>query len=193
MKLDSIQKLFADELNDVLSAEEQIAQALPKMANAANDKKLQQAFRNHLKETREQKKRVEKICKSLDIESTGEPCKGMQGILAEGKELMEKKIQDKKVMDAALIVAAQKVEHYEMASYGALRDYAKQLGHRDAARLLQQTLKEEKAADKILTQCSKEANQRAQKGAQKTTAARPRKAAGTRKQPATTARTRARA
>jgi len=151
MSLDSLDKLFLDELRDMYNGEKQITRALPKMAKAAENPELQQAFSKHLKETEGQIQRLEQIFKELGEAVRGKTCKGLQGILEEGKEMMEEEGEDA-VLDAALISAAQKVEHYEIASYGCLRAYAQLLGYDSAVRLLEQNLAEEEAADKKLTQ-----------------------------------------
>jgi ferritin-like metal-binding protein YciE len=151
MSLDSLDKLFLEELRDIYNGEKQIVRALPKMAKAAESAELQQAFTKHLKETEAQVQRLERIFQELGESVRGKQCKGLQGILEEGKEILEKD-SDEAVLDAALIAAAQKVEHYEMASYGCLRTYAQLLGYTEAVRLLEQTLAEEGAADKKLTE-----------------------------------------
>jgi len=151
MSLDSLQKLFTEELKDVYNAEKQILRALPKMAKAAESPQLQQAFTKHLKETEGHVQRLERIFKELGQTARGKKCKGMEGLLEEGKEVLEDD-GDPAVIDAALIASAQRVEHYEMAAYGCLRSYAELLGYSQAAQLLQQTLQEEEAADKKLSQ-----------------------------------------
>jgi ferritin-like metal-binding protein YciE len=150
MSLDSLDKLFLEELKDIYNAEKLILRALPRMAKAAESQELQQAFTQHLKETQGHVERLERIFKDLDQPARGKKCKGMEGLLEEGKEILEQE-GDGAVIDAALIAAAQRVEHYEMAAYGCLRTYAQLLGHSDAERLLQQTLNEEEAADQKLT------------------------------------------
>lgn len=150
MSLDSLDGLFLDELKDLYNAEKQILKALPRMAKAASADDLRNAFTSHLHETEGQVRRLEQIFKSLGQTARGKKCKGMEGLLAEGKDLMEEEGAPE-VMDAALIAAAQRVEHYEMAAYGCLRTYAQLLGHDEAVRLLQETLAEEEAADEKLT------------------------------------------
>jgi ferritin-like metal-binding protein YciE len=153
MSLDSLQSLFIEELKDIYNGEKQLLIALPRMAKAAESSELQQAFTKHLKETEGQVQRLERILKELGEAVRGKQCKGMEGIIEEGKEKLEKKGEaDGSVLDAALIASAQKVEHYEIATYGCLRTYAQLLGHDQAAKLLEQTLAEEEAADKKLTQ-----------------------------------------
>jgi len=151
MSLDSLEKLFLEELKDVYNAEKQLVRALPRMAKAAESPELQQAFTKHLKETEGQVKRLERVFQELGQSARGKTCKGMQGIVEEGKEVMEKEGEGP-VIDAALIASAQKVEHYEIAAYGCLRTYAQLLGLEQAVQLLQETLEEEEATDKILTQ-----------------------------------------
>ncbi len=150
MSLESLDGLFLDELKDVYNAEKQILKALPRMAKAASSDALRQAFTNHLRETEGQVRRLEKIFELLGQTARGKKCKGMEGLLEEGKEIMEEEGAPE-VIDAALISAAQRVEHYEMAAYGCLRTYAQLLGYEDAVKLLQQTLAEEEAADEKLT------------------------------------------
>lgn len=151
MSLDSLEKLFLEELKDVYNAEKQILRALPKMAKAAESPQLQQAFTKHLKETEGQVQRLERVFRELGQSVRGKTCKGMQGLLEEGKEVMEEDGEGA-VIDAALIASAQRVEHYEIAAYGCLRTYAQLLGYSQAQQLLQQTLDEEEAADEKLTQ-----------------------------------------
>ena len=153
MPLDSLNSLFIEELKDIYNAEKQIVTALPKMAKAASSPDLAQAFTNHLEESKGHVARLEQIFQSLDLPARGKKCKGMEGLLEEGKEILEEKSDgDESVLDAALISAAQRVEHYEMAAYGCLRSYAELLGHNDIVRLLEQTLQEEEAADDTLTE-----------------------------------------
>jgi ferritin-like metal-binding protein YciE len=150
MKLETLHDLYVDELKDLYSAEHQLLKALPKMAKAASAPQLAKAFTDHLEETKGQVDRLEKIFKKLDVGPKGKTCKAMEGLLEEGKEVMEEDA-DPTVMDAALIAAAQRVEHYEMAGYGCVRTFAHLLGYEQAAGLLQATLDEEGAADKKLT------------------------------------------
>ena len=151
MSLDSLEKLFIEELKDVYNAEKQILRALPRMAKTAESPELQQAFTKHLRETEGQVKRLERIFKELGQAARGKKCKGMEGLLEEGKEVLEED-GEPAVIDAALIASAQRVEHYEIAAYGCLRTYAHLLGYSQAEQLLGQTLEEEEAADKKLTQ-----------------------------------------
>lgn len=153
-ELNSLQDLFVHELKDVYYAEKQITKALPKMARAAQHPMLRQSFEEHLEETKRQIERLEEVCRGLGIKPRGETCEAMDGIIEEGSAILKAK-GDKAVRDAALILSAQRVEHYEICAYGGLVDLAKLLGHREAARLLAETLKEEKAADKKLNQLAK--------------------------------------
>lgn len=146
-----LEELLQDELKDLYSAENQIIKALPKMAKAATSPELRRAFERHLEETRRQVERLDEIGAELDIKMTGKKCKGMEGLIAEGKELLEEDLPED-ALDAGLIGAAQKVEHYEIAAYGTARTHAEMLGYRRVAKLLQQTLNEEGATDKKLTQ-----------------------------------------
>lgn len=151
MALDTLLDLFVHELKDLYSAETQIVKALPKMVTTANSEELKQAFQDHLQETEGHVQRLEDIFRDLQVSPRGKKCVGMEGLLEEGKEIMKEKAQDW-VMDAALIGAAQRVEHYEIAAYGTAREHAEKLGMYPAAQLLQQTLDEEGAADKKLTE-----------------------------------------
>lgn len=150
MSVATLEKLLVHELKDLYSAEKQILQALPNMADAASSPELKQAFQTHEKQTREQVRRIEKIFDSLEGSPAGKKCKGMEGLIEEGKEILEEDMPEM-LRDAALIGAAQKVEHYEMAAYGTAREMAERLGLSEAAQLLQQTLDEEGEADKLLT------------------------------------------
>lgn len=151
MSLDTLHDLWVHELKDLYSAERQLVQALPKMAKNANSDELRTAFENHLAETEEQVSRIEQILESFGESPRGQKCKGMEGLIDEGKSLLEEEA-DPDVLDAGMIVAAQKVEHYEIASYGAVCEYARMMGHTEALALLEKTLEEEKAADQLLNQ-----------------------------------------
>ena len=157
MEYDSLRDLFVKELEDLLSAEQQLLKALPKMAKAASSPGLRNAYLSHLKETEGHVKRLEQVFKHLGMKPKSTKCKAMAGLVAEGDEWM-KEDASPGVMDAGLIAAAQRVEHYEMAGYGCVRTYAQLLGDKVAADLLQATLDEEGAADKKLTQLSKQIN-----------------------------------
>ena len=141
---------FIDELRDTYDAEKQLTKALPKLAKAASSPKLRQAFESHLEETQGQIERLEQVFESLDEKVRGKHCDGMAGIIEEGKSIMEEDFDDT-TMDACLIAAGQRAEHYEMAAYGTLVAWAQAMGHTEAARLLQQTLDEEKTADRKLS------------------------------------------
>jgi ferritin-like metal-binding protein YciE len=149
-EMNPLDELLVDELRDLYSAENQIIKALPKMAKAAASPELRRAFERHLEETRRQVERLDQIGEELDVKMTGKKCKGMEGLIAEGRELLEEDLEED-ALDAGLIGAAQKVEHYEIAAYGTARTHAEMLGYRKIARLLQQTLNEEGATDKKLT------------------------------------------
>jgi ferritin-like metal-binding protein YciE len=151
MEVDSLRKLYVEELKDLYSAEKQILQALPRMVKKATNPQLKNAFQEHLEVTQGHVERLERIFEGLGKPARAKKCKAMEGLLEEGKEVMAEDMDDD-VMDAALIAAAQRVEHYEMAGYGTVRTWAQEMGETDAARLLQQTLDEERNADKSLTQ-----------------------------------------
>lgn len=150
-KLGTLEDLFIDLLKDLYSAEKQLVKALPKMAKNAQARDLQRAFAEHLKQTEGHVARIERIFSDLDGSPRGKKCVGMEGLVEEGNELLKEKIEPE-VLDAGLIAAAQKVEHYEIASYGTARAWAERLGYGQAARLLQQTLDEESMANEKLTQ-----------------------------------------
>jgi ferritin-like metal-binding protein YciE len=151
MKLDSLQKLYIEELRDLYNAENQLLKALPKMAKHASHQELRQAFEDHFRQTEEHVVRLEDIFKKLDEKPTGKTCKAMKGLIEEGSEILDKD-GDESVLDAGIIAAAQKVEHYEIASYGTVRTFADTLGETEAVELLQQTLDEEGETDKLLTE-----------------------------------------
>lgn len=146
----SLREHLVEELNDLLNAEEQLIDALPKMAERATSRELRTAFRGHLAETRQHAKRVTQALKQLGEKASGKTCEAMEGLLEEGQELMDG-ADAGALRDAMMITAAQKVEHYEIATYGTVRTYARVIGERGVAKLLQQTLKEEHAADRKLT------------------------------------------
>ena len=164
MSVDTIEKLFIAELKDLYSAENQITKALPKMVKAATSPDLKKAFESHLRETEGQIERLVEICNLIGATPKGKTCNGMKGVLSEGSEMLEE-VEEGDVRDAALISAAQRVEHYEMAAYGTVRTYAELLGQSQAAKLLEETLEEEKAADQKLTSISQKVNVRAQQNA----------------------------
>lgn len=164
MSVDSIEKLFIAELKDLYSAENQITKALPKMVKAAKSSDLKKAFETHLQETEGQIERLVRICEMLGTSPKGKACEGMKGVLGEGSSMLEES-EAGDVRDAALISAAQRVEHYEMAAYGSVRAYAELLGQTEAAKLLEETLEEEKAADQKLTSISQKVNEAANQNA----------------------------
>ncbi len=143
MELDTLKDLYIDEIKDLYSAEKMLVKALPKMAKAANTPELQQAFRTHLKQTAQHAARLEQICQELGVSPRGKKCVGMEALIEEGSELIREG-PDPDVLDAGLISKAQHVEHYEIAGYGTVRTYARQLGLENQATLLQQTLDDEK-------------------------------------------------
>jgi ferritin-like metal-binding protein YciE len=146
----SLREHLVEELSDLLNAEQQLVEALPQMAERASSRELRAAFKGHLAETKQHEKRVGQALKQLGEEASGKTCEAMEGLLQEGQDLMEGS-EPGALQDAMLITAAQKVEHYEIATYGTVRTYATVVGERGVARLLQQTLKEEHAADRKLT------------------------------------------
>ena len=150
MKESALKELYVDELKDLYSAESQLVKALPKMAKAATSPDLKAGFEGHLKQTNEHVARLEGIFKALGESPKGKHCKGMEGLIEEGKEMIEED-PGAEELDAGLIAAAQRVEHYEIAGYGCVRTYAKLLGQEDAAATLQETLNEEKETDSKLT------------------------------------------
>ena len=157
MAAENLHELFVDELRDIYDAEKQLTKALPKMAKAADSEELRASFEEHLEITRMQVNRLEEVFKSLGIAARGKPCEGMKGLIEEGQEKMEE-LDRGATLDAALIASAQKVEHYEIASYGTLATFAEIMGHQDAKDLLGQTLEEEKEADEKLTQVAGQIN-----------------------------------
>jgi ferritin-like metal-binding protein YciE len=150
MQLQSLQDVFEHEIQDLYSAEQQLVEALPKMAQAASNGALRSAFEHHLGETQDHVKRLEEIFGHVGIAKSGETCKAMKGLIAEGEGIISAQ-GDPTAKDAALIAAAQRVEHYEIAAYGSARTYADELGLDEAQELLDQTLDEESNADKLLT------------------------------------------
>jgi ferritin-like metal-binding protein YciE len=154
MQLETLQDLYIHELKDLYSAEKQLIRALPKMAKAAKNQQLAAGFQEHLEQTKEHAARIEKILARHKKSTRGSRCKGMEGIIAEGAEMVEEQA-DAEVKDAGLIAAAQRVEHYEMAGYGTARTYAEMLGDDEGAKLLQTTLQEETATDEKLTKLAK--------------------------------------
>jgi ferritin-like metal-binding protein YciE len=159
--LENLGDLFIHELRDLYDAERQLIKALPLLATAATSEPLRQAFEEHLEETKEQARRLEQIFKGLGEPAEGKSCKAMAGLVAEARETLDVDA-DPDVLDAALIVAAQKVEHYEIAGYGSVRTFARVLNYSDAARLLETTLKEESRTDERLTKLAERLNQKAE-------------------------------
>jgi ferritin-like metal-binding protein YciE len=160
MEHQALKELYIDELKDIYNAENQLVKALPKMAKAASSEELRTGFEEHLEQTRGHVQRLEQIFKGLGEKPSGKKCKGMEGLVAEGQEMMGEHFEDD-VMDAALISAAQRVEHYEIAAYGTVRTYAELLGEDTAVQLLEQTLEEEKETDQKLTDMASEINVKA--------------------------------
>jgi ferritin-like metal-binding protein YciE len=150
LKLNSLHDLYLNELRDLYNAEDRIIKALPKMTEAASSPELRQAFESHLRETRVQAQRLEQIFAKLGEPAKGQKCKGVEGILDEGEDLMDADAPPA-VADAALISSAQRVEHYEIAGYGTACNFARRLGFEDHAQLLHQTLEEERETDRKLT------------------------------------------
>lgn len=150
MRLNNFKNLYVDQLNDLYSAEHQLIRALPKMAEAATTPELKNAFTQHLEQTRQHAETLKSLLSAIGEDAGGEKCKGMEGLLKEGEEVVEKR-GEPSVKDSALIAAAQRVEHYEIAGYGTARNFARQLGYDDAAQRLQQILDQEGEADKLLT------------------------------------------
>ncbi len=154
--------LFLETLKDIFHAEKQLLRALPKMARAANSDELRQAFETHKEETQEQVERLEQVFEIVGKRASGKPCEAMQGLVAEGQEIMEE-FKDSDALDAGLISSAQAIEHYEISRYGTLRTWAQQLGMEDAANLFEETLEEEKKTDQLLTEIAESsANQEAE-------------------------------
>jgi ferritin-like metal-binding protein YciE len=155
MKLDNLRKLFVEELRDLYSAENQLVKALPKMAKGASSEELKQALEDHLEQTQGHVERLEEVFEQLDETPKGKTCKAMKGLVEEGSEILEEDGEDS-VVDAGIIAAAQKVEHYEIASYGTVRTWAGLLGENEAAELLQETLDEEGEANKLLNKLAQD-------------------------------------
>lgn len=150
MKIETLQDLFLDELRDLYDAEKQLLKAIPKMAIAASSPQLKTAFESHLRETENQVTRLEQIFQQLGEKPAGQSCDAMKGLIKEGDKLASS-VDESPLRDAGLIGAANRVEHYEMAAYGTARTFAEMLGFSQAAQLLEQTLQEEKQADRKLT------------------------------------------
>jgi ferritin-like metal-binding protein YciE len=157
MEQNQLKELYVEELRDIYNAENQLIKALPKMAKASTSDELRAGFEEHLDQTKGHAQRLEQIFSALGEKPSGKKCKGMEGLIEEGKEMMEKDL-DGEAKDAGLISAAQRVEHYEIAAYGCVRTYAKILGEEEAASLLEQTLEEEKETDRKLTELAENIN-----------------------------------
>src|SRR5688500_17897030 len=155
MQMDTLRELYVDELKDLYSAEKQLLRALPKMARNASNDELKAAFTDHLNQTEEHVRRLERVFELLEESPRGKKCVGMEGLIEEGNELVEEEPAEE-VLDAGLISKAQRVEHYEIAGYGTVRTYALMLGEREQAELLEQTLNEEKDTDQLLTQLAEQ-------------------------------------
>lgn len=168
MRNDSLRQLYVDELKDLYSAETQLVKALPKLAKTSSNAELRQAFEEHLRQTSEHVSRLEQIFETLGEKPGGKKCVGMEGLVKEGAETMQEKYGDA-VMDAAIIGAAQRVEHYEIAGYGTVRAFAEILGESNHVSLIEQTLEEEKQADEKLTQLAEQVNSQAEEGETETT------------------------
>ena len=160
MKLDTLQKLYIDELRDLYNAENQLLKALPKMAKGASSEELKNALENHLGQTETHVERLEQIFGEIDQTPKGKTCRAMKGLIQEGSEILREDGEES-VLDAGIIVAAQKVEHYEIAAYGTLCAFAKQLGDSQGSRLLNETLDEEGETDKKLTELAMSINEEA--------------------------------
>ncbi|MCU1302358.1 MAG: hypothetical protein JWQ87_2642 [Candidatus Sulfotelmatobacter sp.] len=160
---EGLRELYVDELKDLYSAEDQLVKALPKMAKAASSEELRKGFEEHLEQTKGHVQRLEKIFENLGESPKGKKCKGMEGLVEEGAEVIAEDFEDS-LMDAALIGAAQRVEHYEIAAYGTACAFARELGEEEHFSLLTETLEEEKETDEKLTQLAKEINSQANEG-----------------------------
>lgn len=154
-KMRTLDDLLEHELQDLYSAETQIIEALPKMEEKATNKELKKAISTHLKETKNQQKRIEKACKQLGIEAQGDKCKAVEGLIKEAEKFL-KEDAEKEILDAGIIAMAQRVEHYEISAYGTACHYAQRLGHDEIANLLSETLEEEKHADSLLNEIAME-------------------------------------
>ena len=163
MAVESLNELFVEQLRDLYDAENQLIKALPKMAKEASSDELRQGIEEHLEQTRGHAERLEQIFEQLGEKAKGKKCKAMQGLLDEGKEVLEEDMEED-TKDAAIIAAAQRVEHYEISGYGTARTYANLLGENEAAGLLEETLNEEKETDQKLTQLAEEINVEAAEG-----------------------------
>jgi len=163
MSNDNLKELYVEELKDLYSAENQLVKALPKMAKAASSDELRQGLEKHLEQTKGHVQRLGKVFQALEESPKGKKCKGMEGLIEEGAEVMEEDFEGS-LMDAALIGAAQRVEHYEIAAYGTVCAFAKELGQAEQASLLTETLEEEKETDEKLTELAQQINAQANEG-----------------------------
>ncbi len=163
MAINSLHELYVEQLRDLYDAENQLVKALPKMAETSNSDELRQGFEDHLEQTKEHVQRLETIFQTLGEKPKGEKCKGMEGLVKEGSEVLDEDMQED-VKDAAIIAVAQRVEHYEISGYGTARTFANLLGEDEAASLLEKTLDEEKETDAKLTQLAENINVEAQEG-----------------------------
>ena len=166
MALESLNDLFIEQLRDLYDAENQLIKALPKMAEGANSDELRQGFEEHLEQTKGHAQRIEQILEQLGEKAKGKKCKAMEGLIKEGSETLAEDMNED-VKDAAIIAAAQRVEHYEIAGYGTARTFANLLGEQEAVSLLEQTLEEEKETDAKLTQLAEGINIAAEEGSEK--------------------------
>lgn len=162
MALQSLHDVLVDNLKDLYNAEKQLIKAIPKLAKAATDERLREALEEHAQVTRGQYEKLEQVFESIGVPAKGKKCVGMEGIIEEGDEVLEhRKDSDESALDAAIIVAAQKAEHYEIGSYGSVRTFAEQLGYTEAAELLQEILDEESEANEKLNEIAQEINEMA--------------------------------
>ena len=153
--MESVRELLVEQMRDLYDAEKQLVKALPKMAKAASNEQLQEAFQNHLKQTQEHVQRLERAFEMIGVSAKSKPCAGMKGLVEEGKETLEEDLSEP-LLDSAIICGAQKVEHYEIAGYGTLIAWANSIGLEEVAQVFEETLQEEKEADEKLTQVAEE-------------------------------------
>ncbi len=163
MKINSLRELYVEQLQDLYDAENQLIKALPKMAKEATSDELREGIEEHLEQTKQQAERLEQIFERLGQKAKGKKCKGMQGVIEEGNEVLSEDMEED-TKDAAIIAAAQRVEHYEIAGYGTARTYANLLGEQEDVELLEQTLEEEKETDQKLTELAEDINVQAAEG-----------------------------
>lgn len=167
MALETLKDVLIDNLKDLLSAEKQLIKALPKIAKAANDDRLREALQEHLEVTKQQAQRLEQVFEAIGMSAKARKCEGMAGLIKEGEEVLEeRKSANENALDAAIIIACQKVEHYEISGYGSVRTLAEELGFTEAAELLQETLDEESEANEKLNEIAQEVNAAAAEGSQ---------------------------